>query len=249
LIALLVGCLLRSAFDGNLALQIANHFIGWVHLDDALGANNLVGRAVGGAEAARKARQAGVRESQQCRGHFVDFLEARILLSGCRVGEHFFGFCSKHVARRIDAVHAYVVRRATTQVVLQAAVSQSDLLAESRAKNAGITDFSVANRGHCSETAFLEVQAVGDHELHLGVRSGLNHGFTLLLRHGHGLLTKDVNSRSGSGFGVGAMHVVGQRDVDRVNLAAFQAFGKLFVAVGFVHLEFFRQFGALGGIP
>jgi hypothetical protein len=35
LIALLVGCLLRSAFDGNLALQIANHFIGWVHLDDA----------------------------------------------------------------------------------------------------------------------------------------------------------------------------------------------------------------------
>ena len=82
------------------------------------------------------------------------------------------------------------------------------------------------------QVGLLEVQPVGDHQLDVGsARRRVDHLLALLLGHRHRLLAQHVHARLGRAHGVLAVQVVGQRDVDGVDLAAAQAGVVLVVGV------------------
>ena len=92
------------------------------------------------------------------------------------------------------------------------------------------------------------MKPVGDHQFDLIFFRGGDHCLAIFLGHGHRLFTQNVDTCIGGCFGIGAMHVIGKRDIDGIYLTALQAFGILFVGIGARDTIFLAELFEFGGI-
>ena len=79
-------------------------------------------------------------------------------------------------------------------------------------------DAPAAHQVYGAQVHLLEVQAVGDHQLHAGSRAGVDHLLAFLHGDRHGLLAQDVDARARRADGVLGVLGVGQRDVHGVHV-------------------------------
>ena len=91
------------------------------------------------------------------------------------------------------------------------------------------------------------VDPVGNHEFDVGVFARLDHGAALGGVEGHGLLAEDVFARFGGADGVLGVHVVGEADVDGVDVGILSDGVEVFVVIdrGLGNLELLLVFGGL----
>ena len=82
------------------------------------------------------------------------------------------------------------------------------------------------------------MEPVGDHEAHAVVPGGLGHFLAVPFGQRHRLLAEDVDAGAGRRDRVVAVHVVGKRDVNRVDLIALQALPESLVGVRRGHAVF-----------
>ena len=92
------------------------------------------------------------------------------------------------------------------------------------------------------------MKPVGDHQFDIVLFRRSDHRLTVFLGHRHRLFTKNMDTRPSGCFGIGAMHVIGQRDIDGVYFAALQAFGKFFVGIGVRDTVLLAEFFEFSGI-
>ena len=100
-------------------LQRRGVLVGRIDREVALGADQAVGRDVGGAEAAGERGQAVAGEAQHRAHRFLDLVER----ARRRSRAHLHRLVAEQLARGVDAVDADVVERAAAGVALHADVA------------------------------------------------------------------------------------------------------------------------------
>ena len=202
--------------DGQRVAERLGIFIRRLGVDVALGADDAeIGDAVG-VEAGGERREPIAVETQQARRHLVDLRHVRSRAVDRR-GEHRRRLRAEHQARGVDAVDAEVVERAAAELALGADAARLGVHRERRAEVARLADLARANDVEHLEKQRLEVQAVGGHDLDVGLLGRLDHAVALLLRHRQRLLAQHVLAGLGGAHHVVLVLGVGRADVDGVD--------------------------------
>ena len=170
-------------------LQRRRVLIGRLEREVALGADDAVLGRVGGAEAAQEARQALTGKAQHRAHRLLDLAGAPR-----RHRAYLDRLVAEQPARGVDAVDADVVERAAAQGALEANVPGHHLHREGGIEKPRLADAPGARDFDRLQVGALEVQAIGDHQLHARAARRLGHALALLLGERHRLLHQHVDA-------------------------------------------------------
>ena len=207
LISLGIGSVLGIAIDDERLFDRQGIFVGLVHSNDTLGADDLIFRDIDGSEAACETGQSFIGKPHR-RGHrFLDLAESSLPIVGGEC-KNLDRFIPKQRARRIHAIDPDIPEGPSAESPLDPDIAGPDLERENRLKHSRLADSTLGDLLHSRHIGRVEVEPVSRHQLYIVARGRGDHVPAFAFGEGKWFFAQYMDSGSRGPDGVSFMEVV-----------------------------------------